>query len=617
MAASGTSLTIARNANSSLSVTITRSGGFTGSVSLLATSLPTGVTVGFSPPQVDATTPSSTMTVSVGGAAATGTTTFTVQGTSVGQTMQTLTVTLTITAPPAQTGPFTLSVSATSFLVYPSNQLPWFPVVTINRNPGFTGPVTLSVTGLPATLFLALTPSPTTGNTVNTLILNGGAPNGTYTATIRGASSQGDQTVTMTIVVAPPSTGSIKWKYCSASLPRHFVAVRDGSGPWTRLMPANDTSYSFNVVSATASLAEVTLDSGGFRTTVYQYTAQEMAARAAAQCALVQNVTTRTANGSFGGVTGFRTSQVGMGWWFGSANGNGSFSLLNLPPGALDVIAARNGEIIVPSSIPVDRMIIRRGLNPASGGTIPVLDFNAAESFAPTVATWNFGNTNGEAFSISQSFTTVGGSTGSFTAIPAVDGAATARTVYGIPLANTVAGDLHQVIATVATVGPVPGSPQRATRQIVAYGRTLGDRTIAFGPAMPAATVSAVATGRLRAQGTLPNEYNSGLAVDVTQTTTARFFSLYASRGSLGAGNAYDVEMPDLSAAIGWDTQFAIRSGIATNWWVGGGGVLDLFDVRYLFNSTRSKWTGVMTGITVPADGAFYLSARTIGTTVP
>ena len=101
------------------------------------------------------------------------------------------------------------------------------------------------------------------------------------------------------------------------------------------------------------------------------------------------------------------------------------------------------------------------------------------------------------------------------------------------------------------------------------------------------------------------------------QTTTARFFSLYASRGSLGAGNAYDVEMPDLSAAIGWDTQFAIRSGIATNWWVGGGGVLDLFDGRYLFNSTRSKWAGVMTGITAPADGAVYLFARTVGTSTP
>src|SRR5688572_28701621 len=330
MAASGSSLSIARNANSTLSIAITRTGGFTGSVSLLATSLPTGVTVGFSPPQVDANTSSSTMTVTVGAAVATGTTTFTVQGTSVGQAMQTLNVTLTVTAAPAQTGPFTLSVSATSFLVYPSNQLPYFPVISINRNPGFTGSVALSVTGLPPTLFLGTTPSATTGNTVNTAILNIGAPNGVYTAAIRGSSAQGDQTVTMQIHVMPPSTGNIKWKWCTASLPRYFVAVRDGNGPWTRLMPANDSSYSFSLPSGIGSLAEVHLDSGGFRTTTHNYTAQEMATRGAAQCSLVQNVTSRTANGSFGGVTGFSTSQVGMGWWFGSANGNGTFGLQNL-----------------------------------------------------------------------------------------------------------------------------------------------------------------------------------------------------------------------------------------------------------------------------------------------
>src|SRR5688500_6882173 len=191
-----------------------------------------------------------------------------------------------------------------------------------------------------------------------------------------------------------------------------------------------------------------------------------MTARGAAQCRLVQNVSARTANGSFGGVTGFRTSQVGMGWWFGSANGNGTFSLLNLPAGPLDVIAARNGEITVAHAIPVDRMIIRRGLNPASGATIPVLDFNAAESFAPTTATWNFGNVNAESFSVSQSFTTVGGSIGSFPLIGA-DGGPTTRTVYGVPLAQTLAGDLHQIVATVATTVPASSSPLRAPRRIV------------------------------------------------------------------------------------------------------------------------------------------------------
>src|SRR6185503_3023317 len=194
----------------------------------------------------------------------------------------------------------------------------------------------------------------------------------------------GEQTITLQVVVAPPSTGSIKWKWCSGSLPRYFVAVRDGTGPWTRVVPSvTDSSYSFNISSATGQVAEVTNESSGFRTTVYAYTAQQLAARAASQCTLVQNVSTRTANGSFGGVTGFRTSLVGMGWWFGSANGNGTFTLLNLPSGPLDVMAVRNGDIIDPAAIPIDRMIIRRGINPVSGAAIPVLDFNAAESFAP------------------------------------------------------------------------------------------------------------------------------------------------------------------------------------------------------------------------------------------
>ncbi len=618
MSASGAALTIARNANASLTVTIARSGGFTGSVSLSTTGLPTGVTVAFAPPQVDDGVTSSTMTVTVGGAAATGPSTFTVRGTATGQSMQTVNVQLTVTAPPVQTGPFTLSVSAQSFLVYPSGQLPAFPVITINRNAGFTGAVALSVSGLPPTLFLGMTPTSTTGNTVNTVILSLAAPNGTYTATIRGSSAQGDQTVTIQVVVAPVSTGNIKWKWCSASLPRYFLAVKDGNGPWTRIMPANDTSFNFSIASGAGQVAEVTNDSGGFRTTVYQYTAQEMAARAASQCALVNNASTRMATGNFGGVTGFRVSYVGMGWWFGSANGNGSYQLLNLPAGPLDLIAARAGEVVDASAIPIDRMILRRGINPTPGGTIPALDFNAAESFAPATATWTFGNTNGETFGVSQLFTTATGSTGHFSLVPMVDGTLPARTLYGVPLAQTIAGDLHQVIATVSTTGPTVGSVLRASRQVIAYSRTLANRNLDFGPAMPAPTVSIAAPGRLRAQGTLPTQYNTGVTFDITQTTTATFATIHTSRGFLGAGSTYDIQFPDLTAAIGWDTRFGVTPGVPTNWWVNGGGpVLDLFDGRYLFNTTRSRWTGIGTGITLPADAATYYSARVTGNSTP
>ncbi|HEX6944142.1 MAG TPA: hypothetical protein VF128_14540 [Gemmatimonadaceae bacterium] len=612
-------VSVARGATQTVTVTISRTGSFTDAVSLTASGFPAGVTGSFSPSPIPTGQTTSTLTLSASASAATGTVTVTITGSANGVTSQTTALQLTVTSPPAQTGPFTMSISATSYLVYPSNQTFTSPIITLVRNAGFAGNVSFTTTGLPSTLFVGFTPSSTTGNTTTAVVVNVGAPNGTYTATITGASAQGNQTVTLQIVVAPPSTGSIKWKFCSGSLTRYFVAVRDGTGPWTRLMPANDTSYSFTISSGKGELAYVNLDSGGYRVSVYQYTAQEMAARAASQCKLVQNVTTRTANGTFGGVTGFRVAQVGMGWWFGSANGNGSFSLLNLPPGPLDVIAARQADFIDPSAMPVDRLIIRRAQNPASGASMPVLDFGAAESFAPTVATWTFLNTTGQSFGVTQMFTTAGGSTGILASQPGIDGAATNRAVYGVPLAQTQAGDLHQLIATVATVAPTANNPVRATRQIIYYGRTLGvPDTLTFGPVMPAATVAPVVAGRLRAQGTLPTEYNTGVSFDVTQTTTARFFSIHATRGFLGAGNSYDLQMPDLSGAIGWDTQYAIRTGVPTNWAVSGGGpTLDFFDVRNVFNSTRALWTGAMTGVVAPADGATYYMGRTFGTATP
>jgi len=623
MSASVSSMTIGRNGNASGAITIGRNGGFTGSVSLLATTAPTGVTVAFTPPQVSANETQSTFTVSVGGATALGTTTLRIQGTSVGQNMQTVEIQLTVTTP-VLTGPFTLSMSASSHLVHPTNIQSTQPIVTITRNTGFTGAVAFTSSGLPPTLAIAFTPSSTTGNTTGAFVIPAGVtPNGTYTATIRGSSAQGDQTITFQVVVQSVSTGAIKWRFCSGSLPRYFFAVKDGNGPWTRIMPSGvDTSYSFSLTSGAGQVAEVNLEAGGFRTTIHSFTAQEMAARAASQCALYQHLTTRTANGSFGGVTGFRQSFAALGWWFGSANGNGSFTLLNLPPGALDLVAVRTAESLVhPSLVPADRMIIRRGINPASGSTIPVVDFGAAESFAPTTATWTFAQTIGARFAISQTFFTAGGTTGLFAPIPGVDSAGIQRSVFGVPLAQTVAGDLHQVVATVEVTGPVPSSPLRATRQIVAYARTLSNRTLNFGSEMPSPTVLPVQgtpAGRLRAQGTIPQEYNTGITFDVSQAASSNHITIHASRAFLGAGTGYDLTLPDLSGAIGWDTQFAIRAGSPVQWWASGGGpTLDFFDGRYQFNTVRSRWTGIMTGITLPADGATYLFARATGTVTP
>ena len=145
---------------------------------------------------------------------------------------------------------------------------------------------------------------------------------------------------------------------------------------------------------------------------------------------------------------------------------------------------------------------------------------------------------------------------------------------------------------------------------------------IDFGPPLPAPTVSVAvggSAGRLRAQGTLPSEYVSGIAFDVKSTgPNARFATVLATRGFLGAGSGYDVEMPDLSGVLGWDSNWSIRAGDATNWWVSGGGpVLDFGDARFVFNTTRRMWTGAQTGIVAPADGAVYRMARASGTITP
>jgi hypothetical protein len=229
--------------------------------------------------------------------------------------------------------------------------------------------------------------------------------------------------------------------------------------------------------------------------------------------------------------------------------------------------------------------------------------------------TWTFGNVNGQTFSVTQLFNTAGGTYGNLTLRPGIDGAPTTRTLYGIPAAQTVPGDLHQVIATVAT-----NSAVRATRQIITFSRTLAARSVDFGPALPTPTVSVVAgtAPRLRAQGTLPNEYNAGVSLDFSQPTIARFGTVHTTRAALGAGTTYDIQMPDLTAAIGWDSNFAMRAATPATWWVSGGGpTLDMFDVRYIFATTQGRWTGALTGITGPAEGATYLMGRTSGSITP
>ena len=619
-----TTASVAAGASATVNLTVVRLGGFTGAVALTTSTPPAGVTPTFSQTQLPPTATSSTLTLAAAATTAPGTYTITVTGTGASVTNQSASVQVTVTAPPASNALFTISASINSYLAPLTAAIPYLPTIDIVRNAGYTGAITFSTTGLPPLLAAIVTPTSVTGSTANIGIVNAGQANGTYTATIRavGANNGGERTISIPITIASPTVGNITWRICT-SAPRYpslFVAYKDGSGPWTRSVPNDSgTAFGMSITSGSGSVAFVTIDSGVARTTVHNYTQQELTAAAASDCRLYQNATSRTASGQVTPLAASEQALVSMGWWFASAanpfNTTSNYQMLNLPPGPLDLVAVKQvaqGFNIVPT-----RGVLRRGLNPASGATNALIDINGSESFTLSTATWTVGNNNAEPFGISQYLITAGGTYAQMSSVPGIEAAATTRTVYGVPAATTINGDLQQVVLTIGTL-----AAKRATRQVVTYQRNIADRTINFGPAMPAPTmtgVSANGAGMIRAQGTLPTEYASGVGLDVKSTgTRPRYATVYASRGALGAGAAYDVRMPDLTAVLGWDRGWNIRIGDVTEWWVSGGGpILDYFDPRFIFGSTRGEWAGIQTGITRPADGQTFLIGRAFGTITP
>jgi hypothetical protein len=100
LAATPTSQTVVRGNATSYTVTATPAGGFTGTVALGVSGLPTGATGSFAPTSIAGGAGSSVLTVTTTTSAATGSKTFIITGTS-GTLTRTTTATLVVNTPPA------------------------------------------------------------------------------------------------------------------------------------------------------------------------------------------------------------------------------------------------------------------------------------------------------------------------------------------------------------------------------------------------------------------------------------------------------------------------------------------------------------------------------------
>ena len=122
-------LTVVAGGTGTCPITVTDTGGFTGSVTLAASGLPTGVTAAFS---TNPTTTTSVLTITASSAATPGTFTITITGTS-GTTTYTITCTITITAPVTANAVVTVNPAntgvAVSNTILGMNLASWYDVI--------------------------------------------------------------------------------------------------------------------------------------------------------------------------------------------------------------------------------------------------------------------------------------------------------------------------------------------------------------------------------------------------------------------------------------------------------------------------------------------------------
>jgi subtilase family serine protease len=267
LSASPSSLSVTQGNSGTSTIAVTDAGGFTGSVTLAASGLPSGVTAAFG---TNPTTGTSVLTLTASSTATTGTSTVTITGTS-GSLTATTTIALTVSA--TATPNFTIGASPASVTV--TQGANGTSTITITSTGGFNSATTLSATGLPTGVTAAFSANPVTppanGSATSTLTLTASASAtvGAATVTITGTSGSTSHSTTIALTVNA-SSGT---KNFTLSLsPSSFTVDERGSVSTTLTVTSLNgfnSAVSLSVsgfpsgVSATASANPVTPPANG------------------------------------------------------------------------------------------------------------------------------------------------------------------------------------------------------------------------------------------------------------------------------------------------------------------------------------------------------------------
>ncbi len=267
LSASPSSLSITQGNSGTSTITVNDAGGFTGSVTLAASGLPSGVTAAFG---TNPTTGTSVLTLTASSTATTGTSTVTITGTS-GSLTATTNVALTVSA--TATPNFTIGASPASVTV--TQGANGTSTITITSTGGFNSATTLSATGLPTGVTAAFSTNPVTppanGSATSTLTLTASASATVGAATVTITGTSGSTTHSTTIALTVNASSGTKNFTLSLS-PSSFTVDERGSVSTTLTVTSVNgfnSAVSLSVsgfpsgVSATASANPVTPPANG------------------------------------------------------------------------------------------------------------------------------------------------------------------------------------------------------------------------------------------------------------------------------------------------------------------------------------------------------------------
>jgi subtilase family serine protease len=218
------SLSVTQGSNGTSTITVTDVGGFTGSVTLAASGLPSGVTAAFG---TNPTTGTSVLTLTASSTATTGTSTVTITGTSGSLTA---TTTLALTVNSSATPNFTIAASPSSVTV--TQGANGTSTITITSTGGFNSATTLSATGLPSGVTAAFSTNPVTppanGSVTSTLTLTASASATVGAATVTITGTSGSTTHSTTIALTVNASGGTK-NFTLSMSPSSFTIDERGS----------------------------------------------------------------------------------------------------------------------------------------------------------------------------------------------------------------------------------------------------------------------------------------------------------------------------------------------------------------------------------------------------